>query len=179
MVKHQHAGGNYNQRRIDCEKAVDLLAKHNPDIRALRDVSPERLFQNRDTLPPEIYKRCLHVVNENSRVLAGAACLRHGNLEHFGELMLQSHESLRDLYEVSCRELDIMVDVAENIPGFYGGRMTGGGFGGCTLNLVQATGVSEFVPQVAERYQSITGIKPQIYVCSAEDGARMELAPIT
>jgi galactokinase len=86
--------------------------------------------------------------------------------------MCESHRSLRDLYEVSCRELDIMVEAAENLPGFCGGRMTGGGFGGCTINLVCQENASEFARQVAERYQQATGITPQIYSCSAEDGVR-------
>src|SRR5271156_4022322 len=97
-----------------------------------------------------------------------------GDLNGFGERMRESHRSLRDLYEVSCRELDIMVEVAEDLPGYYGGRMTGGGFGGSTINLVEATDAESFASQVSRRYQKATGIKPAVYICSAADGARVE-----
>jgi len=93
-------------------------------------------------------------------------------LNGFGERMRESHRSLRDLYEVSCRELDIMVEAAEGLPGFCGGRMTGGGFGGCTVNLVQQQHASDFAAQISERYRQATGISPQVYICSAEDGAQ-------
>jgi len=176
MVKHQHAGGAYNRRREECEEGVRILAKWYPEIRALRDISSDQLTRHANDIPPIIYKRCRHVVEENQRVRDAAACLRAGDLTCFGELMRQSHRSLRDLYEVSCRELDIMAEVAEGIPGFYGGRMTGGGFGGCTLNLVESKNAAAFAQEISGRYQQAVGIKPAVYICSADDGARLEIA---
>ncbi len=174
MVKHQHAGGEYNQRRKQCEEGVRILARWYPGIRALRDLSIEQIAQHSKDIPETIYKRCRHVAEENHRVLDGARSLRAGDLRAFGQRMRESHESLRDLYEVSCKELDIMVEAAGGLPGCYGGRMTGGGFGGCTLNLVDAKSADEFAAQISEGYQRETGIKPVVYICSAADGARVE-----
>jgi len=171
MVKHQHAGGEYNQRRAECEQGVKILAKSNPAIHALRDVSLEELQKHSAELPAVVYKRCLHVVEENRRVLDAGGCLRQGDLKRFGELMRESHNSLRDLYEVSCRELNLMVELAEGLAGFWGGRMTGGGFGGCTVNLVNAADAEQFARHIAASYQQATGVKPDIYICSAADGA--------
>jgi len=172
MVKHNLATGAYNQRRAECEEGVRYFAKFDPQIRALRDVSIELLGKHSSTLPATILKRCKHVVLENQRVLAAAAAFASGNLQRVGELMRESHISLRDLYEVSCRELDVMVEAAEGRPGFIGGRMTGGGFGGCTVNLVVEASAQAFAAQIAERYRKATGIQPQTYLCSAEDGAQ-------
>jgi galactokinase len=174
MVKHQHANGEYNRRREECEEGVRILAKWYPDIRALRDVSINQLGQHSKDVPDKIFKRCSHVVEENERVHDGARCLRAGDLDGLGELMRESHRSLRDLYEVSCRELDLMVEVAEGLPGYYGGRMTGGGFGGSTVNLVEAMDAEAFADQISRRYQHAAGIEPAVYICSAADGARAE-----
>jgi galactokinase len=114
------------------------------------------------------------VVCEDQRVLDSASHLKQGNLESFGELMWDSHKSLRDLYQVSCRELDLMVELAEKIPGFVGGRMTGGGFGGCTVNLVKTEDAQSFAKEIAVRYQDATAIKPDVYVCAAASGAGAE-----
>jgi galactokinase len=171
MVKHQHAGGEYNRRREECEEGVRILAKWYPNIRALRDVSVDQLLRHSKDIPEKILRRCRHVVEENERVRNGARRLRAGDLKGFGELMRESHRSLRDLYEVSCRELNIMVEVAEGLPGYYGGRMTGGGFGGCSINLVAATDADAFADLIAGRYQQAVGIKPDVYICSAADGA--------
>ncbi len=175
MVKHEHAGGEYNRRREECEAGVKILKKWYPNILALRDISSQQLEEHRQDLPDTIYRRCLHVVQENQRVLDGALRLTDGDLHGFGELMRASHRSLRDLYEVSCRELNIMVEVAEGLPGYYGGRMTGGGFGGCTVNLVNASDAAGFAEQIAERYQRETGTVPSVYICSAADGAHAEI----
>jgi galactokinase len=178
MVKHQHAGGEYNRRREECEEGVRILAKWYPEIHALRDLSIDHLARHSNDLPEKIYRRCRHVVEENERVQDGARRLRAADLNGFGELMRDSHRSLRDQYEVSCRELDIMVEAAEGLPGYYGGRMTGGGFGGSAINLVEATHASIFAGQIADRYQKATGITPAVYICSAADGARIELSGI-
>jgi galactokinase len=177
MVKHEHASGEYNRRRAECEEGARILSQWYPGIRALRDVSLEQLVSHAKDMPELIYKRCLHVVQENQRTLQGAECLVKGDLQGFGELMRQSHRSLRNLYEVSCRELDLLVEAAEGLPGYWGGRMTGGGFGGCTVNLVNAANTQGFRAEVSERYRGSTGIKPDIHVCSAADGAAARLSP--
>ena len=171
MTKHDHATGAYNTRRDECEEGVRCFQKWNPAVRALRDVSVRMLEQHLNELPTMIGKRCSHVVRENQRTLDAARSLAAGDLPQIGKLMRESHDSLRDLYEVSCRELDIMVEAAEGLPGFCGGRMTGGGFGGCTVNLVREEHAKDFAQQIAERYRQHTGINPQVYLCTAEDGA--------
>lgn len=172
VVKHDLATGAYNQRRAECEEAVRLFSQWNSAVRALRDVSLNLLNQHVQDLPPVIAKRCAHVVHENQRTLDAAQCLSNGDLNTLGRLMRESHNSLRDLYEVSCEELDVMVDSAEGLPGFIGGRMTGGGFGGCTVNLVHQQDAEAFAAKISERYESATGIHPQTYLCTAEDGAQ-------
>ena len=172
MVKHDIATGAYNARREECEEGVRLFAKWDPSVRALRDVSVDLLDQHARDLPATIWKRCSHVIRENQRTQAAAGALSVGDLKRLGELMRESHHSLRDFYEVSCRELDLMVEAAEGLPGFCGGRMTGGGFGGCTVNLVREESATDFAAQISERYQRATGITPQVYICSAEDGAQ-------
>jgi galactokinase len=124
-------------------------------------------------LDPLIHRRCRHVVTENARVLSAAAALRTADLVLFGKLMRESHQSLRDDYEVSCGELDLMVRLAEQGDGVYGARMTGGGFGGCTVNLVRTGAVPQFTASIAERYQQLTGLRPEIFVCEPADGAGM------
>jgi len=171
MVKHELSGGEYNVRREQCEAGVQILAKAYPEVRALRDVSVGQLEAQRREMPELIYKRCLHVVQENDRVVETVQRLRGGDMELVGQLMGESHASLRDLYEVSCAELDAMVESAQGLPGFIGGRMTGGGFGGCTVNLVEEADAAEFAEKIAERYHGKVGIAPNVYVCSAADGA--------
>lgn len=174
MVKHELSGGEYNRRREECEEGVKIISRSIPGIRALRDVTPRQLAALSDNMPPVIYKRCLHVVEENARVLRAAEMFRSGNLSELKKLLSESHRSLRDLYEVSCRELDVMVEAAEGLPGYCGGRMTGGGFGGCTINLVADEHAESFGESVALRYREKTGIAPEIYTCSAADGAHLE-----
>jgi len=171
MVKHDHASGAYNRRREECDEGVKILTRWYPKTRALRDISLQQLEQHTAEIPETVYKRCLHVVTENQRVLEGAQYLAEGDVNKFGTLMRESHTSLRDLFEVSCRELDVMVEIAESLDGYCGGRMTGGGFGGCTVNLVKAADASRFASLISERYKAATGIKPDVYVCSAANGA--------
>ena len=171
MVKHELAFGEYNRRRADCEEAVRRLAGVLPGIRALRDVSLEQLETHRGVLSDVIYKRALHIVTENARVLDAADALRAGDIERFGKRMAESHRSLRDLYEVSCLELDLMVDLAYQQKGVYGARMTGGGFGGATINLVDSRYAGEFKEKIAKAYQKETGLIPQIYICKPAEGA--------
>jgi galactokinase len=163
MVKHQIAGGEYNQRRAQCEEGVRRLREFLPDIAALRDVSLEQLAKHRSALSDVVYARCRHVVTENQRVEQAVEMLSRGDLEHTGKLMLQSHASLRDDYAVSCPELDIMVEAAMKHGGAFGSRMTGGGFGGCTVSLVRTAAVGEFMENLAREYEARTGLHPEIY----------------
>jgi galactokinase len=169
-VKHAHAGGEYNQRRAQCEEGVRLLKPVLPGIGKLRDVSSRQLEEHKALLPELIYRRCRHVVTEDERVERAARALQSGDLARFGELMAESHRSLRDDYEVSCRELDVMVEIAAAQPGMIGARMTGGGFGGCTINLVRAEYAEAFRRNVAADYEQQIGIRPEIYILSAVDG---------
>ena len=170
MVKHSIAKGEYNQRRAECEAGVRALSKYLPQVRALRDVTPEDLEAHGHELPDVVLRRCRHVIGENARVLKAATALERGDLQAFGNLMLESHRSLRDDFAVSCSELDLMVELAERVDGVYGTRMTGGGFGGCTIALVQAGCVDAFQRTVREGYERTTGRKPEIYICAAAHG---------
>ena len=169
-VKHQLAGGEYNVRRAQCEEGVRKLTSVLPGIQALRDVTLSQLEQHKGVLPDVIYRRCRHVVTENERARQAAKSLLQENLPALGTLMAESHRSLRDDYEVSCAELDTMVEIAGAQPGVIGARMTGGGFGGCTINLVHADAAEAFKLSVATEYEKRTRIRPEIYVVSATDG---------
>jgi galactokinase len=174
MVKHELASNAYNERREQCEAGVKVLAKHFPGVEALRDAALDQLEQVRSELPEVVYRRCLHVITENDRVLAAGQALETSDLNEFGRLMAESHRSLRDDYEVSSTELDLMVEFARRVEGVYGARMTGGGFGGSTVNLVAAEHVQEFRERVAQWYEEATKIRPEIYVCTAANGAADE-----
>jgi galactokinase len=171
MVRHELAGGEYNRRRADCEAAVRILQRHAPNVQALRDVTPTDLERYRSELPELVYRRCRHVVSENQRVLVAGSSLKSCDLARFGQLMYESHRSLRDEYEVSCRELDVLVEIASECEGVYGSRMTGGGFGGCTITLVASDAVEAVTPRLREEYEKKTNIKPDVYACSAAQGA--------
>jgi galactokinase len=171
MVKHELAGGEYNKRRADCEEAVRRLSAFLPGMNALRDVTPKQLEQHRSALPARIYRRARHVVTENARTEDAASALREGDLARFGRRMAESHASLRDDYEVSCAELDRMVEIASRQPGVYGARMTGGGFGGCTISLVDAEHTENARQQIVTEYERATGLQPQTFVCTAAAGA--------
>ena len=171
MVKHDLASNEYNDRRAQCEAGVRYLAMFLPDVKTLRDVTLADLEQYGRDLPEVIYRRCLHVITENARVLTAAEALEQDDLHRFGELMRESHVSLRDDYEVSSRELDLMVELAGDVEGVYGARMTGGGFGGCTINLVDAEHVDRFHRRIVDGYEQSTSLKPEIYVCEASKGA--------
>ncbi len=171
MVKHALASSAYNERRAQCEAGVKHLAQFVPNVVALRDVTLAQLEAHADGLEDVVYRRCRHVITENARVLSAGDALEKGDLERFGELMAESHRSLRDDYEVSCNELDLMVELAQEVEGVYGARMTGGGFGGCTVNLVADTHVEEFNERVSQEYERTTTLRPEIYICTAANGA--------
>ena len=171
MVRHELASSAYNVRREECEEGVGLLRRQLPGVRSLRDVTARDLERFGGELSGVVLKRCRHVVTENARVLAAATALERKDLGSFGQLMRESHCSLRDDFEVSCEELDLMVELADKAGGVYGARMTGGGFGGCTINLVQSDSVESFKEVVARGYAEATGRQPEVYVCSAAQGA--------
>jgi galactokinase len=171
MVRHELAAGEYNERRASCERSIEAIRKFLPNIRALRDLTLEDLEKYRSLLSEIDFRRCRHVITENARVIDAKEALRHVDLARFGQLMYQSHNSLNHDYEVSCRELNLMVSLARNIPGVYGARMTGGGFGGCTINLVEREVVPEFQTSVAREYEKLTDFSPQIFASSAAGGA--------
>jgi galactokinase len=171
MVRHELASGEYNHRRADCETGVKILQGHLPKIKALRDVTIEELERFQESLPERVYRRCRHVITENDRVLAAADALKAGQIARFGELMYRSHTSMRDDYEISCKELDTLVDLATSFSGVYGARMTGGGFGGCTINLVDSGHAEEVQRRLAQNYEAQTRLRPTILICEASDGA--------
>lgn len=171
MVKHDLSAGAYNERRSECERSVELLRKRYPTIGALRDVDLRQLDAACALLPPVLFRRARHVVGENTRVLETVEALQTGNLARVGELLYESHRSLRDDYEVSCPQLDTMVAAAQAFDGTIGARMTGGGFGGCTVNLVRADRAGAFRNHVAAAYERETGIVPQMYDGTPSDGA--------
>lgn len=172
-VKHELSASEYNTRRAECEEGVELLRRAGLEgIRALRDVSEADLERYGGALPEVVGRRCRHVVTENARTLDAAAALRDGRLEEMGRLMLASHESLSLDYEVSCRELDVLVEIATSLAGAtLGARMTGGGFGGCTVNLVRREALENFRETIAREYNRATGLTPNIYVSEAGEGA--------
>ncbi len=157
----------YNTRRQECERGARALG-----VKALRDISVAEFAARAGSLDALTAKRCRHVVGENQRTLDAVAALRAGDLPRLGGLMNASHVSLRDDYQVSCHELDVLVAAAWRQPGVIGARMTGGGFGGCTVNLVERDAAAAFARNVAAEYAQATGITPEVYVCQAEDGVR-------
>ena len=172
MVKHELASGEYNVRRAECEEGVRILKIVLPEIRALRDVTLSQLEAHSQNLPPKVIARCRHVITENARVKSAVAAFHSEDSKALGPLMQASHRSLRDDYEVSSKELDLMVEIASMQPGLIGARMTGGGFGGCTINLVESAAVNDFRHKMAAEYSSRTGLTPEIYVSPASEGAQ-------
>lgn len=178
MVHHVLAGGGeYNARRKSCEDGVARLRTRLGDgVRALRDVSIEALEANRDLLDTETHRRCRHIVTENARVLAAVTAADAGDVTRFGALMDASHVSMRDDFEISCPEVDVMVDLARMLPGVYGSRMTGGGFGGCTVSLVAVGAVEDFTATLRATYREATGLESEIFACAPAAGAGEVLA---
>jgi len=171
MVKHKLASSEYNTRRAECEEGVRLLSQYLPGIRALRDVTQEDFARYEHELPERVRCRSRHVISENERVLVTAQHLLSNDFNGICTLMAASHKSLRDDYQVSSVELDLMVELANRAAGVHGARMTGGGFGGCTVNLVASDAVEEFCSTVQRAYYEATGIQPEIYVCRTTGAA--------
>jgi galactokinase len=172
-VRRKLTSGEYNKRRDACEEAVKLLKEDLRNIKSLRDVSVDDFNRLAKKLPKEVEKRARHVVEEIGRSNQAEALLEAGDIQNFGKLMNECHVSLRDLYEVSCPELNVMVNVAQSLEGCHGARLTGAGFGGCTVNLVAKESVESFAQALAKGYESETGLHPEIYISHASNGAEL------
>ena len=172
-VRHQHAGGEYNLRREACEEGVRLLSRYLGPIRALRDVTPKQLESKRRKLPELIYRRCRHIVTENARVLEAERALEAGDFVACGRAMNASHLSMRDDFEITCPEVDMLAGLAQNVKGVYGSRMTGGGFGGCTISLIEASAIDKASQMLTDGYRIAMGRDVDIYVCAPSDGAQL------
>jgi galactokinase len=172
-VKHQLSSSEYNTRRQQCEQGVAWVAKQVPGVKALRDVTVELL--NTYVLPQDalIYQRCKYVVDENNRLLQACADLKKGDIRALGAKMFATHEGLSRQYEVSCTELDFLVNQVKNNKAVLGARMMGGGFGGCTINIVKEEAIEDLVAQLAPAYKNATGLELSYYVASVEDGTQL------
>ena len=175
-VRHSLASSEYNQRRAECEEGVRILSASLPTVHALRDVRPEDLARFLPALPPVVARRCRHVVSENARVGQAVTAMRSGDTDRLKTLMAASHASLRDDYEVSCPELDILVELALALPYCHGARLTGAGFGGSTVNLVEADAIEPFSETIVSGYRQRSGRVAEIHVFEPSAGARV-LAP--
>ncbi|HMH34304.1 MAG TPA: galactokinase [Puia sp.] len=173
MVSHSLAGSEYNLRREQCEEGVAVLRKIFPSTHSLRDASLEQLARCREQMPEIVYRRCHFIVDENSRLLQGCVSLAKGDLASFGQNMFLAHDGLSKLYEVSCKESDFLVAHARTLKGNVGSRQMGGGFGGCTINIVQDDFVDEFVLSMRTAYEKQFNIVPEYYVMQIEDGAKL------
>jgi galactokinase len=176
MVKHSVAGGEYTTRRAEVEAACAVIASHRPEVRFLRDATVDDLARWGAEMTPNSLKRARHVITENLRTVAAAEALEKGDLAGLGRLMAEAHASYSNDFEGSCVEADAMVALAQDLPGLIGARLTGGGFGGCTINLVQQSEALDFVEALAGRYAAQVGIVPEIHICHTSAGAhRVEL----
>ncbi|MCD6516364.1 MAG: galactokinase [Candidatus Aminicenantes bacterium] len=172
-VSHSLASSEYNIRRAQCEQGVAYLKNHNPRIQSLRDVTSGFLESLKDQMDPVIYKRCHYVVKENERLLAACDDLKNKELGSFGKKMVQTHEGLKSEYEVSCRELDFLVEHTLNEKAVFGSRMMGGGFGGCTINLIKEDDLDRVNQRVKNAYLSEFGKEPGIYTIKIEKGTHI------
>lgn len=172
MVSHSLAGSEYNVRRQQCEEGVAILKKHYPSINSLRDVSIEELYLHKEELPAIVYDRCWYVVSEKERLIKGCAALQQGDLTTFGQMMNATHQGLSKQYSVSCTELDFLAERAGFIEGVVGSRMMGGGFGGCTINIVRKEAVEQFTNKIQHAFNQLFKVVPHVYVTQIEDGAK-------
>ncbi|MGM0545213.1 MAG: galactokinase [Bacteroidota bacterium] len=173
QVRRELSSSEYNVRREQCERGVKILQQWDPKIRKLRDVDWPFLLSHQNDMDPLIFKRCKYVVEENKRVIQACEDLRKGDLTSFGKRMYQSHAGLRHEYEVSCKELDVLVDIARDLDGVFGARMMGGGFGGCTINLVQEKQVESFSNNVKEQYRQRLDKEIKIYKTRVSAGTHL------
>jgi galactokinase len=172
-VKHSLVDSEYNTRRQECEKAVEVLRNYHPEVHSLRDVTEPMLREHRHELPGKVYDRALYVVQEIARVLQASDDLKAGRLEAFGKKMFETHHGLSKLYEVSCAELDFLVEEAQKNKAVLGARMMGGGFGGCTINLIRNDVRQGFLEKLSRSYREKFGIDPGIYPVTIADGTKI------
>ncbi len=182
-VKRELAASEYNKRRSECERGVDILSEWLPGVSSLRDISLTDFKKHEGKLPALTQKRCGYVIEENTRVLDAVSTLKARNQQTgkklddplivFGRLMNASHEGLRDAYEVSCRELNLLTEIARSVDGVIGTRMTGAGFGGCTVSILHKNALETFRTRITTEYQKQTSIEPEIYLCNISDGAQI------
>jgi galactokinase len=172
MIIHSLASTEYNIRRKQCEEGVFVLKKFYPQINSLRDVTPEQLHMHKDDLAEIVFKRCSFVLQENLRVIRGSDFLKKNDIVSFGEMMFMAHEGLSNWYEVSCKESDFLVEMAGKFDGVAGARQMGGGFGGCTINIVRSDGVNDFIQYIQRSYRKQFEKIPEVYSTQIEDGAK-------
>jgi galactokinase len=171
MVKHSIAGGDYPTRRRESEAACAIIASHRPGVPFLRDATLDDLEKWGSEMEPKSLLRARHVISEDLRTVAAEKALEKGDLKEVGRLMAEAHRSYSKDFEGSCVEADLMVDLAQDLPGLIGARLTGGGFGGCTINLVEQSQAKAFAAELGKRYAAKTGITPEIHICHASGGA--------
>ncbi|MHB1686756.1 MAG: galactokinase [Ignavibacteriaceae bacterium] len=172
-VSHSLASSEYNQRKIECSVGVNIIKKEFPQIQSLRDVSIDMLAESKTIMEPVVYRRCKYVVEENSRLLKACEALKVHDLKTFGALMYQTHEGLSKDYEVSCKELDYLVELTKENSKVYGARMMGGGFGGCTVNLIENDAIEEISKSVTEKYKQKFNLDANIYVTKISSGTNI------
>jgi galactokinase len=173
MVKHDLVDSDYNVRRKSCERALERLKEFYPEIKALRDVSTKMLEAKREALDFTDYLRALHVAGENERVLKGVDVLREGDIESFGRLLYQSHESSRKNFENSCPELDTLIELSTSIPGCVGARLSGGGFGGISIHVVESSIAGQYCERLKTAFRLQTGKDTETIICAAGEGAKI------
>jgi galactokinase len=171
MVKHSVAGGDYPTRRAESEAACAVINSHRGHVPFLRDATLEDLDKWGNEMAPKSLLRARHVISENLRTVAASKALLKGDMKELGRLMAEAHRSYSKDFEGSCAEADIMVELANELPGLIGARLTGGGFGGCTINLVEQDKAAAFADELGRRYAAKTGIQPEIHICHASGGA--------
>ena len=171
MVKHSVAGGDYPTRRAESEAACAVINSHRGHVPFLRDATLEDLDKWGNEMAPKSLLRARHVISENLRTVAASKALLKGDMKELGRLMAEAHRSYSKDFEGSCAEADTMVELANELPGLIGARLTGGGFGGCTINLVEQSQAAAFADELGRRYAAKTGIQPQIHICHASGGA--------
>ncbi|WP_297335713.1 galactokinase [Algoriphagus sp.] len=172
-VKHSLADSAYNQRRAACEESVEILKKFYAGIQTLRDVKVSELEKVQQLLPGSLFPKAKHIISECERVHAAATALQSGDLDSFGKLLNASHQSLSQDYKVSCAELDFLAEKAQDFPGILGARMMGGGFGGCTINLIKTSTVSDFLEKIQQSYPTKFGLNPSFISVEVSEGARI------
>ncbi len=173
QVKHALASSEYNTRRLECEAGVAILQRHYPKVQSLRDATLPMLAQHQAEIDPVVYKRCVYVVSENKRVEEACQDLANKDLQAFGQKMYASHEGLQHQYEVSCPELDFLVDQTRALATVLGARMMGGGFGGCTINIVKVDAIPAFQQQMEQAYEQQFGVQLKTYIASIVDGSSL------